>query len=183
MPGKFIVIDGHDRAMLDRHSAALAGWLRDQGVRVFTTREPSDGPVGGQVRQVLNGRLKVAALPVPLLFLADRIDHLHREGDGILAHLVTGNWVVCTRYLLSALAYQGDLLPLDWLARINAPCPWPDIMVWCDSPGGGAVRQRFSEAADYYGSSGRTVLRLDGDDQSPLRATCARWLAEAQEAA
>jgi dTMP kinase len=158
MTGKFIVFDGNDGRVLERQSAQLVAWLRRQGVPVTATHEPSDGPVGGQVRQVLSGRLAVASLTSPLLFLADRLDHLHKNGDGILAQLAQGKWVVCTRYLLSALAYQTGHASLDWLAQINRPCPWPDVMVWCDSPGEPEQRARFESAVAHHRSEGRDVL-------------------------
>lgn len=181
MTGRFIVFDGQDRSELDRQSAALAAWLREQGLIVATTHEPSDGPVGGQVRQVLAGRVSVASLPVPLLFLADRLDHLHKEPDGILAQLREGKWVVCSRYLLSALAYQSDLASPDWLARINRPCPWPDLMVWCDGPGDGVLRDRFAFAVDYYRREGRRVTTI-AEDQAVVRDACRTMLAPAQGA-
>src|SRR4029077_10541212 len=88
---------------------------RDAGLRaaksqVRTTREPSDGPVGTLVRQVLTGRIVVPGGRAPgwgtmaLLFAADRMDHVESEIEPFVSQ---GGIVVSDRYDASSLAYQS----------------------------------------------------------------------------
>ena len=81
---------------------------------MLTTREPSDGPVGTMIRQALTGRLglpggagPLAPETLALLFAADRTDHLAAQ---VLPALAAGKVVLCDRYVLSSLAYQGATL-------------------------------------------------------------------------
>jgi len=46
--------------------------------------------------------------------------------------------VVCDRYLLSTLAYQGQTTDLEWLLEINRPAIVPDLTVFLDVPPGEA---------------------------------------------
>jgi dTMP kinase len=112
---------------------------------VLTTREPSDGPIGTQIRQALAGRLslpdRLGPLTAPtlaLLFAADRVDHAAAEVEPALAR---GAVVLCDRYLLSSLAYQtADLLrsnptlaqaeALEWISQINAHARAPDLTLF-----------------------------------------------------
>ena len=56
------------------------------------------------------------------LFVADRLDHLLRPGDGLLATLDRGITVVSDRYYFSSYAYQSVDLPLEWVIEANRPC-------------------------------------------------------------
>ena len=44
--GRFIVFEGLDGAGTSTQLELLAAWLREQGIDVETTREPSTGPLG-----------------------------------------------------------------------------------------------------------------------------------------
>jgi dTMP kinase len=132
--GRFIVFEGIDSEVLTDQTRCLAGWLRSEGLPVRVTREPTDGPIGAQIRLILDERLKVDELTRAALFLADRLDHLYRAGDGLLYELEQGYYVVCARYLLSAYAYQSEAADFEWLQQINRLCPWPDVMIFVDTP-------------------------------------------------
>ena len=54
--GRFIVLEGIDGAGTTTQTARLVERLRVDGKVVKGTREPSDGPVGSLVRQILTGR-------------------------------------------------------------------------------------------------------------------------------
>ncbi len=141
MAGRFIVFEGIDSDVLAEQASQMSAWLLSDGLTVIRTREPTDGPIGTQVRLVLNERLKVDELTLTALFLADRMDHMYRAGDGILAELEHGRYVVCTRYLLSAYAYQSEVASFEWLHQINQLCRWPDLMIFIDSPVERSLRQ------------------------------------------
>jgi len=96
------------------------------------TREPSDGPVGRLIREMLTGHHTIAHQAISqstfsLLFAADRLDHLQREVDPQLAAGVT---VVSDRYYHSSLAYQGTGAERDWITMLNERARKPDLTIF-----------------------------------------------------
>ncbi len=135
--GYFIVFEGLDGAGTTTQAALLAEWLRHQNRRAHETAEPSTGPIGRLLRQVLKGELAerqgspVDPRTIAALFVADRADHLTFE---IEPKLADGIDVVCDRYLHSSLAYQGVECNVDWVAAINAPMRAPDLVLFVRVP-------------------------------------------------
>lgn len=130
-PGRLIVLEGLDGA----GTTTQIGRLRQSwGERlVWATREPSDGPVGLQIRAVLAQRVRVDAATLAALFAADRMDHLYHR-DGMLARLQAGVDVITDRYYLSSFAYQGISLDWDWLWSLHQYCIRPDLTLFLDVP-------------------------------------------------
>lgn len=141
--GNFIVLEGVDGAGTTTHTRILAETLRARGLPVCTTREPTDGPIGMMIRQVLNGRIVVPGMGGPrppswdtmaLLFAADRLDHIESE---IVPNLFDGVTVLSDRYVHSSLAYQsltsgGGEETLAWVRAINAHARKPDLTIVLD---------------------------------------------------
>lgn len=144
--GRFIVLEGLDGAGTTTQVERLAAALRAEGHPVLTTREPSDGPVGTMIRQALAGRLglpggagPLAPETLALLFAADRTDHLTAR---VLPALAAGQIVLCDRYVLSSLAYQGATLPMDWVEAVNACAVSPDLTLFVGVAPEVAARRR-----------------------------------------
>ena len=150
MAGKFIVLEGLDGANLSYHSRHLAQKLTGRGLLVFQTREPSDGPIGRDIRLALNGRLELDKITLAVLFAADRMDHLYREKTGILARLEKGEWVISDRYYLSHYAYQTAEggFDFDWLVALNQFARDPDLILFVDYPIRFCMRE-FASAHHY----------------------------------
>jgi dTMP kinase len=155
--GLFIVIEGLDGSGSTTQSYELLRLLRASGYAAFQTNQPSNGPVGMLIRLALTRRLvggnfqlhAVDELPLSgqssvdnhtlaLLYAADRMDHVTTQ---ILPSLERGRHVICDRYLMSALAYQGVHLPMDWLLQINRHAPAPDLTIYLDVPAAEARRR------------------------------------------
>ncbi len=162
MGGRFVVIEGIDGAGTTTQVARLADRLKKKGDRpVRTTREPSDGPVGTLVRQVLTGRIVLPGGRAPgwatmaLLFAADRMDHVESEIEPFLA---SGGVVLSDRYDASSLAYQsvssgrGGEATIEWIREINHLALRPDLTIVLDVPPdvGAARREARGEAAQLY---------------------------------
>ena len=140
--GFLVAVEGIDGAGSTTQTRALSAGLAALGYDVLATREPSDGPVGCYLREILRGFTYHAAGPrtVALLFAADRRDHLDRE---ILPALAAGRVVVTDRYLMSSLAYQGsELGDLDWVQSINREVPRADLTFLLDLPAATAAARR-----------------------------------------
>jgi dTMP kinase len=144
-PGVFIVVEGIDGSGSTTHTQLLAKALRQRGLGVVETCEPSSGPIGSLIRQVLQRRLFVADVTGPrafawstmaLLFAADRMDHLDST---IVPALREGKVVLCDRYDLSSLAYQSATSPtgeqvIPWIRELNAAALRPDLTLVIDVP-------------------------------------------------
>lgn len=141
--GHFIVIDGIDGSGTTTQTTLLAERLRDKGLPVRTTREPSDGPIGVLIRQILTGRMVVPGLhgvhppswaTMATLFASDRLDHLEAE---IIPNLTDGVTVICDRYDYSSVAYQtvssggGDDVS-TWVRELNRRARRPDLTLVLD---------------------------------------------------
>ncbi|HOU52391.1 MAG TPA: dTMP kinase [Myxococcota bacterium] len=141
--GRFLVLEGIDGAGTTTQLRALAEGIAQQrpDLRVHLTAEPSSGPVGQCIRQILRGRITgqdVLGRPgsfdpasLALLFAADRMDHLATE----VLPLVREGWVVISdRYLWSSLAYQSLKTPWSLIQQANSLAPDPDLMVMIHVP-------------------------------------------------
>lgn len=119
------------------------------------TAEPSQGPVGLQLREILGGRLPSGGggpwdrRALALLFAADRLDHWSSEIEPLLEDGVD---VVCDRYVLSSLAYQGLDCPLPWLRTLNRFVPPADRTIFLRVRPEVALRRRLdaSGAAELF---------------------------------
>ncbi len=155
-----MVLEGIDGAGTTTHVARLAERLRQMRVPLRATREPSDGPVGTLVRQVLTGRVVVPGGRAPgwatmaLLFAADRMDHVESEIEPFLAE---GGVVISDRYDASSLAYQSissgtEKDAVEWIRSLNRYVRRPDLTIVLDvSPEIAAERRlQRGEAAQLY---------------------------------
>lgn len=161
MRGLFVVLEGIDGSGTTTQVAKLGERLRREKVHVRVTREPSDGPVGTLVRQVLTGRIIVPGGRAPgwatmaLLFAADRLDHVESEIEPILAE---GGVVLSDRYDASSLAYQSVTSgtegagALEWIRTINRHALRPDLTIVLDvsAAEGANRRDARGEAAQLY---------------------------------
>ncbi len=159
--GKFVVIEGIDGAGTTTQTAILVERLRVEGRHARATREPSDGPVGAMIRQVLTGRLVLQAGRAPgwttmaLLFAADRMDHGEAEIEPFVS---AGGTIVSDRYDASSLAYQsvmsgkGGPDAIEWIRALNRHAQRPDLtLVLSVSPDLAAVRRETrGDAAQLY---------------------------------
>jgi dTMP kinase len=159
--GRFVVLEGIDGAGTTTHVARLADRVRASRVPVRATREPSDGPIGTLVRQVLTGRMVVPGGRAPgwatmaLLFAADRMDHVESEIEPFLAE---GGVVLSDRYDASSLAYQSVSSgahaknAVEWIRTLNRHVRRPDLTIVLDVTPETAAERRLlrGEAAQLY---------------------------------
>lgn len=128
---RLIVLEGLDGAGTTTQARLVVEALRQKGRSVHLTREPSDGPVGQLVREMLVGKHGIDGQPLSqitfsLLFAADRIDHLQREVEPALAR---GEVVVSDRWYHSSLAYQGTGAERAWIQVLNQRARRPDLTI------------------------------------------------------
>ncbi len=156
--GRFIVIEGIDGAGTTTHTKLLSSALRSRNFAVHATREPSDGPVGMLLRQILSRRVVVPGVSghhspnwqsMALLFAADRMDHLQSK---VVPNLSEGITVISDRYDHSSVAYQSlsggePERALGWVREINRHARRPDLTIVLDVGAEECARRRASRSA------------------------------------
>lgn len=124
--GAFIAFEGLDGAGKSETLRRAAAVLSRRGVRVATTAEPSEGPVGKLIRSVLQRDIHVHSSAMGALFAADRADHVAR----IITPLCNeGMIVLCDRYVLSNVTYRGSETTSIQPAFDTLPVAWDDGLV------------------------------------------------------
>jgi dTMP kinase len=126
-PGSLVAIEGIDGSGITTQARLLVEHLEAHGHRAIYTGEPSSGPVGRLIRQLL-------ATPSPgddmrtlsLLFAADRADHFRTV---VAPALAAGITVISDRWYHSALAYQRAAVDRDWIVELHRPTRAPDVTI------------------------------------------------------
>lgn len=195
---RFIVLEGLDGAGTTTQTARVIEALRGRGLEVESTSEPSDGPLGRVLRQHVRGEIELSPRAAALGFAADRADHLARV---IRPALAARRWVVCDRYLLSTLAYQGaEGVDPAWILHLSRHVDVPDLTILLDvsddhlaerlaardtgdgperyeRPGlVGRLREGYLASADLLRRRGHHIVSIDGD--RPVAEVTDRILAE-----
>ncbi|MGC9529139.1 MAG: dTMP kinase [Candidatus Bipolaricaulaceae bacterium] len=133
----FVVLEGPDASGKTTQAKLLADQLTRRQVPVVVTREPGGTPIGGRLRElVLDPARPMRPLTELLLMVADRHEHVE---EVIRPALQEGQWVLCSRYTLSTLAYQGygrggDLKFLRTLNELATGGLEPDYTFLLDLP-------------------------------------------------
>lgn len=133
IPARLIVLEGLDGAGTTSQAKRLCQALSDRGIANHLTRQPSDGPIGKVLRQMLTGHHLMADGKAPnqgvfgLLFAADRMDHLQREVEPALAE---GRVVVSDRWYHSSFAYQGTDADATWISTLNERARVPHLTLF-----------------------------------------------------
>lgn len=146
---RFIVIEGLDGAGTTTQVELVQQLLVAEGIETYKTREPSQGALGAIASLHVSGKLTMDERAMALTFSGDRLDHLAEE---IEPQLRRGIWVLCDRYYLSTMAYQGAKLAapdvadparvdwdradaeLEWIVELNRHARTPDLTVFLRVP-------------------------------------------------
>jgi len=145
--GNFAVIEGCDGSGTTTQLELLAKRFHSAPVPVtlFTTCEPTQGPLGLLIRRILGGELRVQRETLARLFAADRNEHLYAPG-GIVERCGRRELVVSDRYTPSSLVYQGLECGGELPDLLNASFPLPELLVYLDIDSETAM-ERISQRA------------------------------------
>ncbi|MCF8090570.1 MAG: dTMP kinase [Desulfotignum sp.] len=133
--GRFVVFEGLDGSGKTTQMARLQKRLTRMGIDAVATCEPTEGPVGALIRQMLAGRIITDPRTLAALFAADRTDHLVTPDTGVTALMEKGRMVLCDRYYFSSYAYHATDMDLEWvitLNAVNAQILKPDLTLFID---------------------------------------------------
>ena len=176
---RLIVLEGLDGAGTTTQAKRLVEHLKAKGGKAHLTREPSDGPIGQLIRQMLTGHhaipnQSIAQSTFGLLFAADRLDHGQREVD---VQLAQGATVVSDRWYHSSLAYQGTGAERDWISMLNARARKPDLTIF--------LQVRPEIAAKRRADAGRVQelfedMRMQEEVAAGYKATISELMAQGE---
>jgi dTMP kinase len=138
--GRFITLEGPEGSGKTTAARHLAEWLRGRGIATVLTAEPGGTPLGEEVKRIVLHMRGMSDDLDPradaLLYAAGRAQH---TGRVIRPALERGEWVVCSRYIDSSMAYQGAGYgnDPDEMRRLQAFATgglWPDLTILLDVP-------------------------------------------------
>lgn len=131
--GWLIAFEGIDGTGKTTQIALLAEALRQRGLSVVVTREPTDGPYGRKIRELYKNRKSVTPEEELALFLDDRREHVAQV---IAPALAKGQVVLTDRYYYSTAAYQGAAGhdPQKIIAANELFAPVPDMVIMLEAP-------------------------------------------------
>jgi dTMP kinase len=130
----FVVFEGLDGSGTSTQLALLEQKLASSSLHgpVFmSTFEPTDGAIGKLIRSVLKKDLVLRPETLARLFAADRCEHLYAFG-GIIERCQRGELVICDRYTLSSLVYQGIECGIELPRSLNETFPAPELLLFFD---------------------------------------------------
>jgi dTMP kinase len=141
--GRFIVLEGADGSGKSTQAARLVARLRKKGLDVVHVRDPGSTRLSEAVRAVLldpeTGGLCVEA--ETFLYMAARAQLV---ADVIQPAISAGRIVICERWTLSTLVYQGIAAgmgtgPVRRLGRIASRGTEPDVVLVLDVAVGAGI--------------------------------------------
>ena len=125
--GLFVIFEGIDGTGKSTQHHLLAEKLEQLGYAVVSTFEPTEGPFGQKIRELFVDRGAVSNEEELELFIADRDQHVQ---EVLKPALADGCVVVCDRYYLSTVAYQGaNGMDPDYIMKKNKDFPAPDLAI------------------------------------------------------
>jgi dTMP kinase len=145
MTSLFLSLDGLDGTGKSTQARLLADWLRGQGHTVVECADPGGTAVGQVIRDLLlDHRHALTPACEALLFMASRAQLV---SEVIRPALDAGSVVVCDRFLLANVVYQGHAGGLDptllWEAgRLSTGGLEPDLTLVLDLPLEAAAKRR-----------------------------------------
>ncbi len=136
MTGKFIVLEGIDKSGKTTLSRSIKEKLAENKKDVFYTHEPTEFFDSGL--NIIDHLKRNEYLILTAMFMRDRINHNRK----IEEHLKMGKYVICDRYTLSTLAYQGVYFKdhfenedefFSWIGNfLNFSHMEPDLTIFID---------------------------------------------------
>lgn len=132
--GFFIVFEGIDGSGKTTQSLLLKEFLQNKGFDTILLREPTEGPWGKKIKDMLlNGRRGISPKEELNLFIEDRKYNINKN---ILPAVNSNKIIIQDRYYFSSIAYQGALgMDLQQIRALNeAFALKPDLVFYLEIP-------------------------------------------------
>jgi len=121
-----ITFEGIDGSGKSTQKRLLKKYLESLGKKVILTEEPTNNPIGREVKKLL--KKDTYTWIEAILFAADRALHYEEEIKNNQHRII-----ICDRYKHSTYAYQSAMgLDKKWLECLNSKVPEPDLTIYLD---------------------------------------------------
>jgi dTMP kinase len=133
----FISLDGLDGSGKSTQSRMLLEWLHERGIDAVRCCDPGSTVLGDKLRAILlDHRDEISLRAEAMLFMVSRAELIEKI---IRPSLANGTVIICDRFLLANVVYQGHAGGLDpeelWRIGHFATCGLePDITYVLDMP-------------------------------------------------
>jgi len=134
--GCFIAFEGIDGSGKSSIIRLLDLKLKENKIPTYITGEPTDSPFGSLIHQFMIGRINTDHRTIAAMFVADRIDHLTNNVNGMKQIIDNGITVISDRYYFSSYAYHSVYIDMDWVINANKVCfdiLKPDLNIFIDT--------------------------------------------------
>ena len=149
--GVLIAFEGIDGSGKSTQITILNERMKEEGIHCYTTMEPTDSPFGSLIHQIMTGRIKTDNKVIAALFVADRLDHLLNDVDGIVNKINEGTTVLTDRYYFSSYAYHSVDMPMEWVIQANGQSSGilrPTVTIFIDTDPDTAM-ERIAKSRDH----------------------------------
>jgi dTMP kinase len=126
---RYIAFEGIDGSGTSSVSMRVAQILEARGSHCLLVREPTNGPVGVLIRQILRGEIKCDEETFSILWTADRV---WQYNETIYPFLNKGGIVLSDRCVLSTFCYQSLNVDSDILWDRCGKVVWPEFILYLD---------------------------------------------------
>lgn len=170
--GIFITLEGPDGSGKTTQAKKLVKYLRSRKFAVVYTREPGGTPVAERIRQLLLlPRLKMEKEAELLLYLAARVENVEKV---IKPALKKSKIVICERFTLSTVAYQGFGRRLDFnlikeLNNFVTAGLKPDLTILLDIPPRQGLKRATATKKKRIGIKGDRLEQEEGNFHQRVR--------------
>ncbi|WP_352420340.1 dTMP kinase [Proteiniborus sp.] len=146
MKGLFITLEGPDGSGKSTIARLLADYLKEKGYDVVTTREPGGTKISEDIRDIIldTNNTNMSYVTEALLYAASRAQHVSQK---IRPAIESGKVIICERFVLSSLVYQGIArgLGIEKVKEINDFAIQginPDLILFFDIPPDVALKRK-----------------------------------------
>lgn len=131
MKGKLIVFEGIDGVGKSSQCKHLQEYLSSRDIPCILLKEPSDGPIGAEIRKRAFEKKRLSPQEEYNSFVEDR---KYNVKENIIPALNEGKIVILDRYYFSTMAYQGALGidPQKIREENESFAPQPDFLFLLD---------------------------------------------------
>lgn len=146
MKGLFITLEGPDGSGKSTIARLLADYLKEKDYDVVTTREPGGTKISEDIRDIIldTNNTNMSYVTEALLYAASRAQHVSQK---IRPAIESGKVIICERFVLSSLVYQGIArgLGIEKVKEINDFAIQginPDLILFFDIPPDVALKRK-----------------------------------------
>ena len=155
-----IAFEGIDGSGKSTQAEMLDSYFKSSGIAAVMTAEPTSGPIGKLIKEIVVSKKPINALAMQMLFTADRAYHLETT---IMPSISEGKVIITDRYIGSTIAY-GTAAGIDkrFLVGINRKFVPPDITFVIDANPRKAVERLNRRAAEFLKNK-TALMEKDGE--------------------